>query len=36
MIDSHLRLKAAIGAAIVVVLTLVAVAIGGVRIFERT
>ena len=36
MIDSHLRLKAAIGMAIVVVLGLVAFAIGGLRIFERT
>lgn len=36
MIDSHLRLKAAIGAGIVVVLGLVAFAIGGMRIFERT
>lgn len=35
MIDSHLRLKAAIGMAIVVVLGLVAFAIGGLRIFER-
>lgn len=36
MIDSHLRLKAAIGMAIVAVLGLVAFAIGGLRIFERT
>ena len=36
MIDSHLRLKAAIGTGIVVVLGLVSFAIGGMRIFERT
>ncbi len=36
MIDSHLRLKAAIGMAIVAVLGLLAFAIGGLRIFERT
>ncbi|HAS12545.1 MAG TPA: hypothetical protein DCS55_18860 [Acidimicrobiaceae bacterium] len=36
MIDSHLRLKAAIGMAIVVVLGMVAFAIGGLRILERT
>jgi phospholipid/cholesterol/gamma-HCH transport system substrate-binding protein len=36
VIDSHLRLKAAIGMAIVAVLGLVAFAIGGLRIFERT
>lgn len=36
MIDSHLRLKAAIGTAIVVVLGLASFAIGGLRIFERT
>lgn len=36
MIDSHLRLKAAIGTAIVIVLGLVAFAIGGLRIFEST
>ena len=36
MIDSHLRLKAAIGTGIVVIIGLVAFAIGGMRIFERT
>lgn len=36
MIDSRLRLKAAIGMAIVVLLGLVSFAIGGLRIFERT
>ncbi len=36
MIDSHLRLKAAIGSSIVVVLGMTAFAIGGLRIFERT
>lgn len=36
MIDSHLRLKAAIGTGILVVLGLVSFAIGGLRIFERT
>jgi phospholipid/cholesterol/gamma-HCH transport system substrate-binding protein len=36
VIDSHLRLKAAIGMGIVVVLGLVAFAIGGLRILERT
>lgn len=36
MIDSHLRLKAAIGTTIVVVLGLVSFAVGGLRIFERT
>jgi len=36
VIDSHLRRKAAIGTAIVAVLGLVAFAIGGLRIFERT
>lgn len=36
MIDSHLRLKALLGTATVVVLGLVAFAIGGLRIFERT
>lgn len=36
MIDSRLRLKAALGTTIVLVLGLVAFAIGGLRIFERT
>jgi phospholipid/cholesterol/gamma-HCH transport system substrate-binding protein len=36
VIDSRLRLKAAIGTGIVVVLALVTFAIGGLRIFERT
>lgn len=36
MIDSHLRLKAAIGTGILVVLGLVSFAIGGLRIFEST
>ena|GEM_PF-860566 len=36
MIDSRLRLKAAIGMSIVVVFGLVAFAVGGLRIFERT
>lgn len=35
MIDSHLRLKAAIGSGIVVILGLVAFAIGGMHILER-
>jgi len=36
VIDSRLRLKAAIGTGIVLVMALVAFAIGGLRIFERT
>jgi len=36
VIDSHLRLKALLGTATIVVLGLVAFAIGGLRIFERT
>src|SRR5690606_10163113 len=36
VIDSRLRLKAAIGMSIVVVFGLVAFAVGGLRIFERT
>jgi phospholipid/cholesterol/gamma-HCH transport system substrate-binding protein len=36
VIDSHLRLKAAIGMAIVVVLGMAAFAVGGLRIFDRT
>lgn len=36
MIDSHLRLKAAIGTGILVVLGLISFAVGGLRIFERS